>query len=216
MYKTVLGILNEKKNTNTRNETEQYLKELTRDNTQLLVNEIFKLPVQSADAGILAKLPQRTTVLPREKPVPKDRPLTRWEKFAKAKGIQKRKKERMVYDEQKGKYVPRWGYAGGEKDKLDDWLIEVPQNADPMEDQFAKRREEKKERIERNKKRQRRNEEEAAAITMAGKNSIRDFKKHELQAAIAASKAATASMGKFDPEVSATNGKKKKNKKSKK
>ncbi|KAI9311280.1 ribosomal biogenesis regulatory protein, partial [Dichotomocladium elegans] len=140
-----------------KSDCEDYIKELTRDNTQLLINEIFKLPAESADTGVLAKLPERVTRLPREKPLPKDKPLTRWEKFAKAKGIQNRKRERFAWDEEKQKYVPLWGYAGGQKDKADDWLIEVPQNADPMEDQYAKRREEKKERVEKNKKRQRRN-----------------------------------------------------------
>ncbi|KAI9274484.1 ribosome biogenesis regulatory protein-domain-containing protein [Phascolomyces articulosus] len=148
---------------------EEYLKELTRDNTQLLINEIFKLPVTSNETGVIAKLPERTSLLPREKPLPKDKPLTRWEKFAKVKGIQNRKRERMVWDEEKQKYVARWGYAGGEKDKLDDWLIEVPQNADPMEDQYAKRNEEKKQRVEKNKKRQQRNLDEALASMVTGK-----------------------------------------------
>ncbi|KAI8148673.1 ribosomal biogenesis regulatory protein [Fennellomyces sp. T-0311] len=160
----------DEKRLTSKNKREEYVKELTRDNTQLLVNEIFKLPVQSADTGVLAKLPERTTVLPREKPLPKDKPLTRWEKFAKAKGIQNRKRERMVYDEEKGKYVPRWGYAGGEKDKLDDWLIEVPQNADPMEDQYEKRKAEKAERVQKNKKRQQRNVDEALASMVTGKH----------------------------------------------
>ncbi|KAF7724749.1 Rhodanese- sulfurtransferase [Apophysomyces ossiformis] len=184
-----------------KNDKEAYLKDLTRDNTQLIVNEIFKLPMVSNDAGVLAQLPERTTILPREKPLPKDKPLTRWEKFAKAKGIQKQKRERMVWDEDRQEYVPRWGYAGGQKDKLQDWLIEVPQNSDPMEDQYAKKREEKKERVERNAKRQKRNTEETNAATMAGKKDIREFKKSELQAAIAASKTATASMGKFDKKL---------------
>lgn len=175
---------------------------MTRDNTQLVVNELFKLPVEGADTGILAKLPERINKLPREKPVPADRPLTRWEKFAKAKGIKNRKRERFVWDEEKQKYVPRWGYAGGnKKEDMDDWLLEVPQNADPMEDQYAKKREEKKVRVEKNTKRRRRNEEEAAAATMSGKKDIKEFKKDELQAAIAAAKTATASLGKHDPEL---------------
>ncbi|KAG0170130.1 Rhodanese- sulfurtransferase [Apophysomyces sp. BC1034] len=186
-----------------RSEKETYLKELTRDNTQLVVNEIFKLPMSSNDAGVLAQLPGRTTIIPREKPLPKDRPLTRWEKFAKAKGIQKQKRERMVWDEDRNEYVPRWGYAGGQKDKLNDWLIEVPQTADPMEDQYAKKREEKKGRVEKNAKRQKRNVEETSAASMAGKKDVRDFKKSELQAAIAASKTATASLGKFDKKLKA-------------
>jgi regulator of ribosome biosynthesis len=172
---------------------------LNRDNAQLLFNEIFKLPVESTDAGLLAKLPSQTYVLPREKPLPKEKPMTRWEKFAKTKGIQKRKKERMVFDEATGEYAPTWGYAGGKKDTTKDWLLEVPSNSDPMEDQYAKQREEKKERIDKNKKRQKRNEEEAAAANQG--LDPRQVKKKQLQDAIAVTKQSTASVGRFDKKI---------------
>ncbi|KAI7899944.1 RRS1-domain-containing protein [Cokeromyces recurvatus] len=184
------------------NKVEKYLLDLTRDNTQLIVNELFKLPVNSTDVGVLAQLPERTTALPREKPLPKDKPLTRWEKFAKAKGIQNKKRERMVFNEETGEYEPRWGYKAKDKDQLeDDWLLPVPDHVDPMEDQYAKAREAKKARVEKNLKRQRRNEEERTAATLAGKKDIKEFKKNELETAIAASKKATASLGKFDAKL---------------
>ncbi|KAI8061469.1 ribosome biogenesis regulatory protein-domain-containing protein [Gilbertella persicaria] len=192
----------EEKTLKSKNNMEKYLTELTRDNAQLIVNELFKLPVTSADAGVLAQLPNRVSVLPREKPLPKDKPLTRWEKFAKAKGIQNKKRERMVYDEETGEYVPRWGYKPKEEGKLDaDWLMPVPNHADPMEDQYEKAREAKKARVEKNTKRQRRNQEEGAAASLAGKKDIKEFKKDELQTAIAASKKSTASLGKFDAKL---------------
>ncbi|KAI9470894.1 MAG: ribosome biogenesis regulatory protein-domain-containing protein [Benjaminiella poitrasii] len=181
---------------------EQYISDLTRDNTQLIVNELFKLPVNSTDVGVLAQLPDRTTSLPREKPLPKDRPLTRWEKFAKAKGIQNKKRERMVFNEETGEYEPRWGYKPKDKDQLEeDWLLPVPDHADPMEDQYAKAREAKKARVEKNTKRHRRNEEERSAATLAGKKDIKEFKKSELEIALAAAKKATAGHGKFDPKA---------------
>ncbi|KAG1562664.1 hypothetical protein G6F49_000699 [Rhizopus delemar] len=190
-----------------------YLKELTRDNTQLIVNELFKLPVTSADTGVLATLPDRKTIIPREKPLPKDKPLTRWEKFAKTKGILNRKRDRMVYNEETGEYEARWGYKPKDKDQLSqDWLIPVPDHGDPMEDQYEKAREAKKANVEKNKKRQRRNQEETTAATIAGKKDIKEMKKSELQAAIAASKQSTASLGKFDKPL---NEKKKSKKKSK-
>ena len=37
--------------------------------------------------------------LPREKPVPKPRPPTKWEKYAREKGINKRKKDKKVWDD---------------------------------------------------------------------------------------------------------------------
>ena len=44
-------------------------------------------------------MPKRTTVLPREKPIPKDKQLTKWEKFRLEKGITTReKRSRMVFD----------------------------------------------------------------------------------------------------------------------
>lgn len=46
----------------------------------------------------------------REKPIPPPKKETRWEKFAKEKGIEKKKKSRMVWDEASQDWKPRWGY----------------------------------------------------------------------------------------------------------
>ncbi|OZJ04519.1 hypothetical protein BZG36_02240 [Bifiguratus adelaidae] len=183
-----------------RSNTEEYLKQYTRDGCQLLFNHIFTLPVVSDESGVLATLPERVTTIPREKPLPKPKPPTRWERFAAQKGIQKQKKERMVFDERTGEYVPRWGYGGGKKNKTEDWLLEVPQNADPMEDQYAKKNEEKQERMEKNKKRQQRNLDERAAQEK-GVNP-RDARKQQVYDALATSKKSTASLGKFDKQLS--------------
>uniref|UniRef100_A0A3Q2D8N1 Ribosome biogenesis regulatory protein n=1 Tax=Cyprinodon variegatus TaxID=28743 RepID=A0A3Q2D8N1_CYPVA len=78
---------------------EDFLRSLARDNTQLLINEIWKLPTERNEEVLVAKLPEQTTRLPREKPPPKPRPPTRWEQFAKLKGIQKKKKTNLVWDE---------------------------------------------------------------------------------------------------------------------
>lgn len=102
---------------------------------------------------MIADLPPIQTGLPREKPVriallvyylrilahskvlgdaqlPKPAPMTKWQAFAAAKGIApKPKKDRLVYDEDKQEYVPRWGYKGKNKDKEDQWIHEVPNNA---------------------------------------------------------------------------------------
>jgi regulator of ribosome biosynthesis len=59
--------------------------------------------------------------------LPKPKPMTRWEKFAKEKGITKTKKSRIVFDDQKQDWIPRWGYKGA--NNQEDWLMEVPQNA---------------------------------------------------------------------------------------
>jgi len=44
-------------------------------------------------------LPAPRVVLPREKPIPKEKAMTKWEKFRIEKGIQaKAKRSRMVFD----------------------------------------------------------------------------------------------------------------------
>uniref|UniRef100_A0A673X071 Ribosome biogenesis regulatory protein n=1 Tax=Salmo trutta TaxID=8032 RepID=A0A673X071_SALTR len=78
---------------------EDFLRSLARDNTQLLVNEIWKHPTERVEEVIVVKLPEPTTPLPREKPPPKPRPPTKWEEFAKLKGIQKKKKTNLVWDD---------------------------------------------------------------------------------------------------------------------
>ncbi|CAG8552768.1 1632_t:CDS:2 [Funneliformis mosseae] len=188
-----------------KNDADTYLEEYTRDGTQLIINQIFKLPVTSSDLGVMAELPDLVTVLPREKPLPKPKPLTRWEKFAKIKGVQHRKKSKMIHDEATGEWVPRWGYKGTNDDGANDWLIPVPDNADPFEDQFTKKREVKKERITKNEARHRRNVEEAeiALNQSKGVNDVntRSLRRTELQKQIIISKTATASMGKFDKHL---------------
>jgi len=107
-----------------------YLLNRTRNSTQHLLNSIFSCPVQRhADHGPLVTLPAPTTRLPREKPLPKPKPLTKWEKFAKQKGIQNTKKEKLVYDEESKTWIPRWGYKGANKKEDEEWIHEIPVNA---------------------------------------------------------------------------------------
>jgi regulator of ribosome biosynthesis len=75
------------------------LKDLARDNTQLLLNKIWELPTERVEEAIVAKLPAPTFVLPREKPLPKPKPLTKWQKFAQEKRITKTKKSKLAWDE---------------------------------------------------------------------------------------------------------------------
>lgn len=77
---------------------DQYILDLTRDNVQLLVNEIWELPTERVEESVVAKLPKPTTILPRSKKCPVPKPLTKWEKFAKEKGIKKVKKDKKLFD----------------------------------------------------------------------------------------------------------------------
>jgi regulator of ribosome biosynthesis len=142
--------------------------------------------------------------------IPKAKPMTRWEKFAKEKGIKKTKKSRKVFDEETKEWIPAWGYQGA--NNKEDWVKEVPAGADPYEDQFEKAREEKVERVSKNKRQQQRNLEKngmAADKTNAGgfstlaarNNDVRQKRKMELQETIKTVRGSTASLGRFDKKI---------------
>lgn len=133
------------------------LHRISRDNAQLLLNSIFSLPTMPADVGVLAQLPAAKTALPREKPLPKPKEKTKWEKFAQKRGIHKKKKSAMVFDDAQQEFIPRHGAKSAKNDSLNDWVMEIPQNADPYEDQYAKKRSEKKERIRKNEAKHKKN-----------------------------------------------------------
>lgn len=110
----------------TRDGRESYLESLTRDNAQLLFNGLYGLPQEESDEmGRLVSLPKATSVIPREKPVPTDKPLTRWEKFAKVKGIKKEKRSAKVFDEASGQWKYRHGSKSAGNDPLAGWCEEV-------------------------------------------------------------------------------------------
>ncbi|KAJ3413616.1 Rhodanese- sulfurtransferase [Chytridiales sp. JEL 0842] len=181
---------------------EDKLKELTEENTQALFDKLFSLPIQTNDDGVFAVLPEQTTLIPRAKPVPSDKAMTRWEKFAKAKGIQKKSRSRKEYDEAKGEYRPRYGYAGKDDSVPDDWLMEVPGSADPMENQHQKAKAEKQARVSKNKQKQSRNISESnPAFATLPTNAPREVKKETLKKAIVETKTSTASIGKFDEAI---------------
>ncbi len=89
---------------------EKYLAVVAREGVQLLIRRIFALPYEATEDGPMAVLPRARTHIPRRLPVPETRPETKWERFAKEKGIKKTKRSRMVLDEQTGEWAPRWGY----------------------------------------------------------------------------------------------------------
>ncbi|KAK9468524.1 ribosomal biogenesis regulatory protein [Lipomyces arxii] len=122
---------------------EEYIQSFARDSAQLLINQILALPVVTggrtggevnANDGVFVKLPEPTTRLPREKPVPVPKPLTKWEKFAKQKGItpKARNEGSMTYDEQKGEWVKKWGYKGKNSDEP--WIVEVDEKGEVADD----------------------------------------------------------------------------------
>jgi len=83
---------------------------IARDSTQAIVNKLWACETQTDYDSVIAILPRPTELIPREKPVPKPRPPTKWEEFAKQKGIQKRKKETKVWDETSKSWKYAWGF----------------------------------------------------------------------------------------------------------
>ena len=101
------------------------LKKRARDNCQLLLNEIWKLPTERVEEAIVAVLPRGTSTIPREKPIPIPKPPTKWEKYAKEKGIEnKKKKSRMVWDDVVKEWVPRFGYKKAKAEVEKNWAME--------------------------------------------------------------------------------------------
>ncbi|KDN53008.1 RRS1-domain-containing protein [Tilletiaria anomala UBC 951] len=190
-----------------------YLLERARNSTQHLLNSIFSLPfTKHADVGPLATLPpiQPSSRIcePREKPLPKteSKPLTKWEKFAKAKGIQHRKKDKMVWDDERKDWVPRWGFEGANKDEENQWLHVMPSNAEDGYNPSAAAKKVLKERKAANEGKRLKNLQRAAASSATPSNSAtvsdraaaREVKKAQLEGDLLRSKRSTASMGRFD------------------
>ena len=113
----------------TRENREEYLQSTAREGVQALLTTLFNLPTQSTSDGPLAQLPAPTTVLPRAKPLPKPKPPTKWERFAAAKGIQKKRREKKEWDEERQEWRDRWGRDGKNKEGEGQWLTEVKANA---------------------------------------------------------------------------------------
>jgi regulator of ribosome biosynthesis len=125
---------------------------------------VFDLPVESSELGPLATLPREEMRFPREKRIPEPKPETKWAKFAKEKGITKKKKERMVFDEEQQEFRPRYGYKGANKTIEEHAVVEVKAGQDRFADPWAAAREAKKGRVAKNKDQQIRNLERASGI----------------------------------------------------
>lgn len=112
-----------------RENTNDYLKNLARDDVQLFINQMWSLPTNRVDNIVVAQLPAPVTKIPRALPLPKPKTPTKWESYAKEKGINKRVKEKLVFDEVTKLWKPRYGFNRINAPK-DDWVMEVPDNND--------------------------------------------------------------------------------------
>ncbi|QRV87879.1 ribosome biogenesis regulatory protein [Ceratobasidium sp. AG-Ba] len=176
---------------------EVHLQAVARDGAQVILAALFGLPTQSSEDGPIATLPPPTTALPRAKPLPKPKPPTKWERFAAAKGIQKTKRDRREWDEERQEWVNRWGWDGKNKDKEEQWIHEVPDNAPDDYDPGLEARKERKARVAKNDKQRQKNLSNAAA----NGQREREESKEKLSRTLAISRTSTASMGRFDKKL---------------
>ena len=89
---------------------EAELRALARDNTQLLINQLWRLPTERVEEAMVARLLEPATRLPREKPLPRPRPLTPWQQFARLKGISPKKNTNLLWNKASGQWRRHWGY----------------------------------------------------------------------------------------------------------
>ncbi|KAK1769950.1 ribosome biogenesis protein [Phialemonium atrogriseum] len=146
-------------------DVEGSLRQVARDGAQVLISQLLTTcPISSSEAGVLLSLPPSTTPLPREKPVPVERAETKWEAFAKKRGIKTKTREQrrnLQHNEATGEWERKWGYKGANKAGENDWLVEV----DPKKEAERKegttvqgdKRRERKERVKRNERLMRKN-----------------------------------------------------------
>jgi len=176
----------------------------TRDSVQLLVNKVFALPRNLIEEGTVVTLPAEEVFrLPRAKPIPKEKPQTRWEKFMEERNMKKRKRSKLVWDEIEEDWKPRWGYKSAKKsEERSKWFHEVGQNENPNENPFEKKAAESKLLKARQKLREVRNKVEASGGKLRA--SVPDLKggnkrgKDGLREAMKRAQVSSASFGKFD------------------
>ncbi|KAH7546411.1 hypothetical protein FEM48_Zijuj01G0198100 [Ziziphus jujuba var. spinosa] len=197
---------------------ENLVKECLKQGTELvqaIADNLFNLPATEDVDGPIVKLPPPTTRLPREKHIPKPKPPTKWELFAKARGIKNRKKDKIEYDEQTGTWKRRYGYDhANDEDNVP--IIEAKMTDEPGEDPFAKRRTEKKKHVEKQEKNRLQNLKQAAkfgalpshvqlaatALPITGTQAMpKKVSKDELGNVAGMAATATASGGKFDKKL---------------
>lgn len=201
---------------------EESIEEFATERVQELLKELFDCKADPPKAGIpgrVVAIPLPATLCPREKPLPKAKAPTKWEAFAKEKGILKKKKSRMVYDEAKEEYAPRWGYKKA-NDESDVWAMPASSADRPGEDPWTRMAREKKERVAKNKDQQLGNikknlvetkgvnrvdgaidlsaAKEASRVGGLSKKEQRSKKKHHVDVALAVAQRSTASMGVHD------------------
>jgi regulator of ribosome biosynthesis len=154
---------------------EEYLLQKATDGCHQLLSVLWQLPVERSDAGPLGTLPKYDEIpLPRSLPPPPPKQLSKWEKFAKEKGLplNKSKRSRKVWDEATNSWKYRHGYEKANDDTKEWPIMEVKANQDPFEDPWERARDEKKSRREHNQESHMKNMERAGALPKGTAKSV--------------------------------------------
>ncbi|KAF8659996.1 hypothetical protein HU200_058080 [Digitaria exilis] len=183
---------------------------------QAVADALFALQPTEDREGPIVQLPPPTVRVPREKHLPRPKPPTKWELFAKSKGITKRKKNKREWDEQTQSWKRTYGYDRVNDDK-DIPIIDAKATDEPGVDPFAQRIQEKKKRVEKQEKNRLENLKKAAkvgalpshiqlaakALPIAGTKAdlLKKSRKEDLENVAGMASSATASGGKFDEKL---------------
>nr|CAG4638702.1 EOG090X0CBY [Cyclestheria hislopi] len=174
------------------------------DPNEIDLNEL-SLPTGRVENEIVVKLPDPVVRLPRAKPVPIAKPLTKWEQFAREKGIVKKKKPHLVWDEELKKWVPRFGYQKRLAEKEKNWVVEMSGTAKDSDDPVAQKKKKKEEGKAKNELLRLRNISKRTATSKSkSKISLEPCEKptvDQLNRAVFVAHTATASIGKFQPNL---------------
>ncbi|KAL2016527.1 hypothetical protein VTK56DRAFT_3421 [Thermocarpiscus australiensis] len=144
---------------------ESHLASVARDGAQVLINQLLTTcAISSTPQGVFLSLPPPQTPLPREKPVPTPKPETKWQAFARRRGIKPKTREQrrnLQYNEATGAWERRWGYKGANKAGQDEPVVEVDARTEAARPEGTSvrgdKRREIRERVKRNERRMRRN-----------------------------------------------------------
>ena len=155
-----------------------------------------KTPVDYDKPILEVNLPPKLTEFPRQKPIPKDKPLTKWERFKQLKGLRPRKKRsRFVFDEITKAWVPRYGFKSIKHIQDEATGIIEDKEGIPLAESnpFEERKIEKKLEIEKQKMREIKNKIAATRNQKA---------KEDISETLKIAQRSTASMGKHDKKAS--------------
>lgn len=163
---------NKGKSNDTSPANESFLLQQAQSGCQELLHALWQLPVERRDssitaAGPLALLPTvDASHVPRALPPPPPKQDTKWEKFAREKGIGQNKDKRSakVWDEATGEWMYRHGYQKANNSDNKEWPIMEAVPDDPMADPWERTRQAKRARVDKNSAQQLLNQERAGMV----------------------------------------------------